>query len=138
VTLKSASYTYTPSANSPQIELGGRLSDPLPPGSRLFTADWADPASTDSTADHSPGNGRFYPAPELKLSSDRCFHQARHAFGYPGFNGLTVRIYVLLVDARHSSAFARTGAAQDGFTKSGLATHGAVPVGYFVVNTAAA
>jgi hypothetical protein len=135
-TLKSATYNYTVAASAtPQIEVAGKLSGPLPKGSHLFTADWADPASTDSTSDHSPGNARYYPAPELRLTPDLCFRQVRYALGYPGFGGMRVRIYVLLVDAAHSKSFARKGAEQDGFTDSGLASHGATPVGYFVVQT---
>jgi hypothetical protein len=132
--LKSATYKYTAST-IPQVEIGGHLSRPLPSGSHLFTADWADPTSTDSTADHSRGNARYYPAPELQPSPDLCFHQARHSIGYPGFGGILVRIYVLLVDAKYAASFAKTGTDQDGFTDGDLAAHGAVPIGYFAIQT---
>jgi hypothetical protein len=134
VSIVALSYTYTPGF-SPQIEVGGGLSGPLPAGQHLFLVGWADPASRDSTAAHHPGNGRYYPSAELRLTVDHCFSVPRGEMGYGGFTGMRVRGYLMLVDDAHHAAFERDGNAQDGYTQNDLFARHAVALGYTTVQT---
>ncbi|SNQ47773.1 conserved hypothetical protein [Frankia canadensis] len=130
-----ASYTYQASWN-PALEVGGRLSTPVPVGKELVGAGWADPATTDSTPRHNPGNGRYYPGDVFTVSDELCFRGPRGIVGYPGYPGITTRIYVMLVDRGAASLLARDAERLDGFTDRDLAIRGADMIGYFDVPSA--
>ncbi|WP_261557336.1 hypothetical protein [Frankia tisae] len=135
VRVSQASYTYYASWN-PSLEVGGRLSAPVPAGKELVGASWADPGTTDSTPRHNPGNGRYYPGDVLTVSDQLCFRGPRGIMGYPGYPGITARIYVMLVDKGGATVLARDAERLDGFTDRDLAIRGADIIGYFDVPSA--
>jgi hypothetical protein len=132
VRLAAASYTYYPAWN-PSLAIGGQLSGRLPEGQRLVGADWADPATQDSTSAHSFGNGRFYPGGELELSDQNCFTVPPYNIGYGGYAGITTRVYIMLVDEASVKTFPGEAAQLAGFTEADLAKRGVDVLGYFVV-----
>ncbi|WP_045875944.1 hypothetical protein [Pseudofrankia sp. DC12] len=135
VRVAQASYTYYASWN-PSLEVGGRLSAPVPAGKELVGASWADPGTTDSTPRHNPGNGRYYPGDVLTVSDQLCFRGPRAVMGYPGYPGITTRIYMMLVDKGGATVLARDAERLDGFTDRDLAIRGADIIGYFDVPSA--
>ncbi len=135
VRVSDASYTYYASWN-PSLEVGGRLSAPVPAGKELVGAGWADPGTTDSTPRHNPGNGRYYPGDVLTVSDQLCFRGPRGVVGYPGYPGITTRISVMLVDKGGATVLARDAERLDGFTDRDLAIRGADIIGYFDVPSA--
>jgi hypothetical protein len=134
ISISTLSYAYTP-AYSPSVELGGGLSRHLRGGEHLFVLDWSDPATTDSTPKHNPGNGRYYPSPELRLTDQNCFSYPRHEMGYGGFTGMRVRSYVVLVGDDVIATFERDGLAMDGYTPLELAQRNVVSLGYLTIQT---
>jgi hypothetical protein len=130
VRVAEASYLYDASWN-PSLEVGGRLSGPVPAGKALVGASWADPGTTDSTPRHNPGNGRYYPGDVLTVSDQLCFRGPRGLIGYPGYPGITTRIYVMLADKAGAAALARDAERLDGFSDRDLAIRGADVIGYF-------
>ncbi|ONH33258.1 helix-turn-helix domain-containing protein [Pseudofrankia asymbiotica] len=125
-------YTYYPSWH-PSLAVGGRLSGPVPDGWRLVVAAWADPASTDSTAAHNPGNGRFYPGDELVPSDQNCFTVQPYSLGYGGYEGITTRVYAILVDEAKVLPFLRSAGQLSGLTEADLGRWGVRVLGYAVV-----
>jgi hypothetical protein len=134
ISISGFSYAYTP-AYSPSVELGGGLSRHLRGGEHLFVLDWSDPATTDSTPKRNPGNGRYYPSPELRLTDQNCFSYPRHEMGYGGFTGMRVRSYVVLVGDDVAGAFEREGLARDGYTLLELAQRNVVSLGFLTIQT---
>ncbi|MCM3882771.1 XRE family transcriptional regulator [Frankia sp. R82] len=135
VRVSQASYTYHAAWN-PSLEVGGKLSAPVPAGKELVGAGWADPGTTDSTPRHNPGNGRYYPGDVLTVSEQLCFRGPRGLVGYPGYPGITTRIYLMLVDKGGATVLARDAERLDGFTDRDLAVRGADIIGYFDVPSA--
>jgi len=132
VQLAELRYTYYP-AWYPSLAVGGRLSAPVPDGWRLVMAAWGDPTTTDSTLDHNPGNGRFYPSDELTTSAANCFTFPPYSMGYRGYPGITTRLYAMLVDATRVDDFLRAVGQLSGFTKDDLASWDVRVLGYAIV-----
>jgi hypothetical protein len=132
IRLVAASYDYFAAWN-PSVAVGGRLSGQPAAGRRLVGAAWADPATTDSTAAHHPGNGRFYPGGPLELTDQNCFTVLPYPIGYGGYSGITTRIYVLSADAAAAAELPREAHDRDGLTEDDLAGRGVGVLGYFAV-----
>jgi hypothetical protein len=125
-------YTYYPSWR-PALAVGGRLSGPVPHGWRLVAAAWADPATADSTVAHNPGDGRFYPGDELVTSDQNCFTVQPYNLGYGGYEGITTRVYAMLVEAAKVLPFVRTAGQLGGLADADLAHWDVRVLGYAVV-----
>ncbi|EFC80693.1 helix-turn-helix transcriptional regulator [Parafrankia sp. EUN1f] len=118
---------------SPSAAVGGKISGRPAGGQMLMGASWADPATTDSTAAHNPGNGLFYPGQVLELTTENCFTVQPYNLGYGGYTGITTRIYVLLVDAAAVPALPREAHDRGGLSEQDLAAHGAEILGYLTI-----
>ncbi|OHV34400.1 MULTISPECIES: helix-turn-helix domain-containing protein [Pseudofrankia] len=125
-------YTYYPSWH-PALAVGGRLSGPVPHGWRLVAAAWADPATADSTVAHNPGDGRFYPGDELVTSDQNCFTVQPYNLGYGGYEGITTRVYAMLVEAAKVLPFVRAAGQLGGLADADLAHWDVRVLGYAVV-----
>lgn len=132
IRLTAASYSYFAAWN-PSAAVGGRLSGQPAAGRRFVGAAWADPATTDSTPAHHPGNGRFYPGEVLELTDQNCFTVQPYNIGYGGYSGITTRIYVLSIDASDTLVLPREAHQRAGLTEEDLARHGVDVLGYFAV-----
>ncbi|GAB6899154.1 hypothetical protein JCM9957A_22440 [Kineosporia succinea] len=134
VSVTTISYTYY-EAYSPMIQVGAGLSGPVPGDQHLHFVTWADPTTKDSTPQRNPGNGRYYPSPEVVPTGDGCVNLPRGEMGYGGFTGMRVRYYLMLVPEAESQDFERLGNAQDGFTGNELHARRVVSLGYLELQT---
>jgi hypothetical protein len=118
-----------------QFEAGGELRGEIPRGKQLFQLAWADPTTKDSTPDHNPGNGTYYRFDTFSASeAEGCWIRPQKEMAYDGADGLTFRIYFILVDDDHVSEF-MSSKYRNGYNDEVLKSLRVTRLAYFLVPT---
>ncbi|MFI5953629.1 hypothetical protein [Cryptosporangium sp. NPDC051539] len=129
VALTAAAY-HLQRTDPPRLEIAAQLSGAIPAGLTVQILERADPATVDSTDQHHPGNGRYYPRPAIR-SAGECVYVPQNQIGYPGFAGIRLRYTVVLLPARFADSIGPDARAGDGLSEQDLARYSMTPLGYF-------
>jgi hypothetical protein len=114
----------------PRLEIAGELTGPLASDQALQLLEWADPGTVDSTSEHHPGNGRYYPRKAIRVVG-RCVYVPQQEIGYAGFAGIRLRYTVVLLPKRFADALIDDAYAADGLPEQDLSRYQVVELGSF-------
>jgi hypothetical protein len=118
-----------------QFEAGGELQGEVPRGKQLFQLGWADPTTKDSTPDHNPGNGTYYRSDTFSApEAGGCWIRPQKEIAYDGADGLTFRIYFVLVDDNQVPEFT-SSKYRNGYNDEDLKSLHVTRLAYFLVPT---
>lgn len=138
VALASAGYVVgpirDPGKDIPRIQVAGALAAAVPAGRRLILVERGDPQTRDSTPDHNPANGRYYPQASTQVIGG-CFLMPSRPVGYSGFAGIRITYTAVLVDASRADAFLGDWQDVDGYAREDLRRYGLIEIGSFDVAT---
>jgi hypothetical protein len=81
--------------NQLYVSLNGQVKGGLPSGQAVDLVSWPDPTPRDSTPDHKPGSGVYYPIGELNVGPQGCWSIGLKT-GYDNARGITFRYYLSL------------------------------------------
>ncbi|TQS45436.1 hypothetical protein [Cryptosporangium phraense] len=129
VTLTEVAY-HLQRVDPPRLEIAAALSGAVPDGSTVQILERADPATVDSTPEHHPGNGRYYPRPSIR-SVGGCVYVPQNQIGYAGFAGMRLRYTVVLLPARFADSIVADSHAGDGLSEQDLARYSMTRLGWF-------
>ncbi|WP_345734001.1 hypothetical protein, partial [Cryptosporangium minutisporangium] len=117
-------------SDPPRLEIAATLSEPPPAGTVVQMLERADPATVDSTPEHNPGNGRYYPRPVIRTLGS-CVYVPANQIGYAGFAGMRLRYLVVLLPTRFASSIVADSHAADGLSDQDLARYSMTQLAYF-------
>lgn len=128
-TVEAAAYHLQPS-DPPRLEIAATLSGPPPAGTTVQMLERADPNTVDSTPEHNPGNGRYYPRPSIRTVGE-CVFVPQGQIGYGGFTGIRVRYVVVLLPSRYERTIVADSDAGDGLSEQDLTRYSLTRLAYF-------